>query len=100
MISRHDFAHVGRDLSKVFGEDRGMGKAAEQRREERFIGHRDPLAVHGDFVAGRDLPIGDQPSEVIDAQQIEQTQVVLQSPHPPLEIGLLETVPVVDWISP
>ena len=41
------------------------------------------------FLAGKDFPVTDEPAEVVNANYVEEFQIVLNARHPPIESSLL-----------
>ena len=75
----HGFPYIRGNHSQVFGHHSQGGKPAQQRVKE--ITNRDfhPLSANGCLAVGGDLPAGDQSAKMVNAYEVKQAGVALQS---------------------
>src|ERR1043166_5427332 len=98
LVAQRD--HVGRDEAEVFGDD---GERAEFRLDglKEFAARReDPLAALGGLVAARNLPVGREAAEVVNADDVNEREHGARARDPPLEAVLAHPLPIVDGVAP
>src|SRR5439155_1485634 len=92
--------HFGRDESEVLGDERQIAERVAHRVEERLAGTGHPAAVNRSRLGSRDLPVGSEAAEVIDAQYVGEAERGAESRHPPAITRLAQDVPPVERIAP
>ena len=93
-------AHIRGDVSQILCHQPAPGNLAQEHPEEIPGRYGRPFSPGRGFVTRRDLPVGDQSPAVIDADEIEEFQVVADPVDPPGIAAFLQSIPVVYRVSP
>ncbi len=96
----HHLADIGGDVTEVLGDDREARPAPDKVRQEFTPRRIDPAAVLRRRRTGRDLPVLDEPPEMIEPQPVEKSEGALDPALPPRKPLFPVRLPAVDRVSP
>ena len=97
---RQQLADRVEHLAQVLGHDGQAAQGVVQRAEQIHAGTLLPAAIAGGRLPCRDGPVGVEPAEVVDAQDVIDGQRMADAADPPGIAGAAVVVPVVERVAP
>ena len=92
--------HRVKQLAQVLGHDGQVAQGGAQRAEQLHAGALLPSAVFGRGLPRRDGPVGVEPAEMVDAQDVVDAQRMAHPADPPGIAGAAVVVPVIQRVAP
>src|SRR5205085_1241715 len=92
--------HVGRDEAEVFGDDGERAEFAFDCLKEFAARREDPMPALRRFISARNLPVGGEASEVVNAYDVNEREHRASALYPPLESVLAHPLPLVNRVAP
>ena len=87
--------------AQILGYDRKIFSQRLFDCGEKFhSGSLDPVSVDGSFFSVRNRPVGFETAEMINAQRVQDFQLILDTFNPPGESVCLMNLPVVERVAP
>jgi len=90
----------GGDEAEVFGDDGEFSECLPSSEEHFRTGTENPASGAGVGGIAGDLPIGLEAAEVIDADEVVETEGMTEAGDPPFVIRLLHQIPAIEGIAP